>query len=137
MAQGVEQQTPQAAAELNGANRFVVKDSGQRQEFETGARRDIQEDKPRPDLLSPFALERIAWVYARGAQKYGDRNWEKGMPLGRYLASAERHLMQFKQGDRDEDHLAQAAWNLIAIMHHQMVGPEGLDDLPVYERIDL
>lgn len=114
---------------------FDLKDSGERETFETGARRDVQESKPRPDLLSPFALERVAWVYARGAEKYGDRNWEKGMPLSRYLASAERHLMQFKQGDTDEDHLAQATWNLLAILHHQEVGPEGLDDLPRYERL--
>jgi hypothetical protein len=117
------------------SNDFVVKDSGERETFETGARRDTNSNKPRPDLFSPFALERLAWVYARGAEKYGDRNWEKGMPLSRYLASAERHLMQFKQGDTDEDHLAQAAWNLCAILHHQAVGPDGLDDFPRYERI--
>jgi hypothetical protein len=117
-------------------NSFEVKDSGSRQEFETGARRDIQEDKPRPDLLSPFSLERVAWVYARGAEKYGDRNWEKGMPYSRYLASAERHLMAFKQGLVDEDHLAQAAWNLLAILHHQEVGPDGLNDLPIYTRLE-
>lgn len=116
-------------------NTFGLKDSGARQEFETGARRDTQTDKPRPDLLSPFALERVAWVYARGAEKYGDRNWEQGMPYSRYLASAERHLMQFKQGDVDEDHLAQAAWNLLAILHHQEVGPDGLNDLPIYTRL--
>lgn len=118
------------------SNDFIVKDSGARQEFETGARRDTQESKPRYDLISPFSLERLAWVYARGAEKYGDRNWEKGIPYSRYLASGERHLQQFKQGDTDEDHLAQAVWNLMSILHHQAVGPEGLDDLPQYTRID-
>lgn len=116
-------------------NTFDLKDSGERQEFDSGARRDTQDDKPRPDLVSPFALERLAWVYARGAEKYGEHNWTKGIPYSRYLASAERHLLQFKQGDVDEDHLAQTVWNLVAILHHQEVGPAGLDDLPKWERI--
>lgn len=80
-------------------------------------------------------MERIGWVFSKGAERYGQRNWEKGMPFSRYLASAERHLMQFKQGDTDEDHLAQVVWNLCAILHHQEVGPPGLDDLPHYERL--
>lgn len=117
-------------------NTFDLKDSGKREEFETGARRDTQDDKPRPYLVSPFAIERLAWVYTRGAVKYGDNNWTKGIPYSRYLDSAERHIMLFKQGLVDEDHLAQAVWNLMAIMHHQAVGPEGLDDLPQYTRID-
>ena len=116
-------------------NDFEVKDSGEREQHDTGAQRDTQTGKPRPDLMSPFAMERVGYVFARGAEKYDENNWHKGMPLSRYLASAERHLMQFKQGDTDEDHLAQAVWNLCAIMHHQEVGPPGLDDLPHYERL--
>jgi hypothetical protein len=114
------------------SNNFIVKGREEKQQFETGAVRDTQDDKPRPDLVSPFALERLAYVYSRGAQRYGDRNWEKGIPYSRYLASAERHLMQFKKGDVDEDHLAQTVWNLMAILHHQEAGPAGLDDLPNY-----
>lgn len=117
-------------------NEFVVKDSGARQEFETGAKRDTQDDKPRPSLVSPFAIERIAWVYTRGAKKYGDHNWQKGMPYSRYLDSAERHLLAFKKGETDEDHLAQACWNLMSILHHQEAGPEGLDDLIKYVNDD-
>lgn len=108
---------------------FVVKDSGARQEFDTGARRDSQEDKPRISLVSPWAIERIAWVYTRGAVKYGDHNWQKGMPYSRYLDSVERHILAYKKGETDEDHLAMAAWNLMAIIHHQEAGPAGLDDV--------
>jgi hypothetical protein len=100
-------------------NDFVVKDSGERQQFGTGAQRDSQEDKPRFDLIPSKPLERIAYVYARGARKYDENNWMKGIPVSRTLASAERHLQQYKQGDKDEDHLAQAAWNLFAIMHYE------------------
>ena len=35
---------------------FVVKDSGNREHFTSGAVRDTADDKPRPDLISPFIL---------------------------------------------------------------------------------
>lgn len=109
---------------------FVTKDSGQREEYETGARRDTQEGKPRYDLIPSFALKRLAGLYARGAEKYDDHNWTKGITFSRMLASLERHLHQFKQGDTDEDHLAAIAWNALGIMHFQEVGYDELDDLP-------
>lgn len=113
-------------------NNFVVKDSGARQRFDTGAQRDTQEDKPRYDLIPSKALERLAYVYARGAAKYDENNWMKGINFQRTLSSACRHLEQFKQGDKDEDHLAQATWNLFALMHYQAY-PQfyaHLDDIP-------
>jgi hypothetical protein len=47
---------------------FLTKDSGQRQAFDTGAVRDVQDDKPRYELVSVPALTRLAALYARGAQ---------------------------------------------------------------------
>lgn len=99
--------------------KFVTKDSGKREEFKTGSKRDTREGKGRYDLISPIAIRRIAGVYERGAQKYGDRNWEKGQPLSRYLDSALRHTFQVLEGKVDEDHAAQAAWNLLAYIHTQ------------------
>lgn len=69
-----------------------------------------------------------------GAVKYGDRNWEKGQPLSRYLDSAIRHLVKFMQGHRDEDHLAAARWNIAGLMHTELMIcrgelPSTLDDL--------
>ncbi len=115
-----------------GEKKFVLKDSGERREFESGAVRDCSEGKGRFDLFSPFALMRIARVYEKGAKKYKDRNWEKGMPIGKYIDSAIRHIIQYMKGWEDEDHLAQAAWNLISIMHTEKTHPE-MDDLPHYE----
>ncbi|KKK94181.1 hypothetical protein LCGC14_2685460, partial [marine sediment metagenome] len=37
-----------------------VKDSGKRQEFETGSVRDTQEGKGRYDLVSPIFVRRLA-----------------------------------------------------------------------------
>jgi hypothetical protein len=105
--------------------------------FSSGAKRDSAAGKPRPDLLSPFATLRRGRVMALGAVKYGDRNWEKGMPLSVFLASAERHLNQFKMGDIGEDHLGHLAFNIDAIMHGQEMIARGIwpaeyNDLPSY-----
>lgn len=81
-------------------------------------------------MITPFALERLAVIYEKGAVKYTVRNWEKGMPFSRFIDSAVRHINQFMMGRKDEDHLAQAAWNLFAIMHLQRTKPE-LDDIPM------
>jgi hypothetical protein len=93
-----------------------VKDSGKRQSFGTGAVRDIQSGKGRYDLLPPRALRRLAEHYENGARKYGDRNWEKGIPLSRMMDSAMRHIFKALQGLNDEDHLTAASWNLLGIV---------------------
>ena len=41
-------------------------------------------------------------------------------------------MTKFMMGRIDEDHLAAAVWNLMAIMHHQACGETELDDLPHY-----
>jgi hypothetical protein len=116
---------------------WVTKDSGKREEYGSGARRDVRSGKGRYDLLSPMAIRRIAGVYERGAEKYGDRNYEKGMPLSRFLDSALRHLLQYIEGKQDEDHAAQAAWNILSLIHtEEMINrgilPKELNDLPSY-----
>jgi hypothetical protein len=113
---------------------FVTKDSGQREQFDTGSRRDSREGKGRYDLLPVHAVARLAQLFERGAVKYGDRNWEKGQPLSRYLDSALRHAFQSLEGREDEDHLAGAVWNLMACIetqHRVRAGqlPAELDDL--------
>ena len=94
---------------------YELQDSGNRQQFSTGSRRDTNENKPRYDLISLPALERVAEICRKGAQKYGDHNWRLGQPTSRFYESAFRHLMQWAQGNTDEDHLAQAVWNLMSI----------------------
>ena len=94
-----------------------VKDSGQREQFETGSVRDTREGKGRFDLIPPYPLLRLARHYEAGAKKYGDWNWTKGQPLARYLDSALRHINNFLSGCREEDHLSAAAWNIFGIIH--------------------
>lgn len=116
-----------------------VKDSGNRQAFKTGAVRDIQEGKGRYDLLPPRAIRRLAEHYQNGARKYGDRNWEKGIPLSRMMDSALRHMFKALQGLCEEDHLTAAVWNLLGIVEileriDEGILPKELNDLPNYKK---
>ena len=113
----------------------VIKDSGQRQKFETGSVRDTNIGKGRFDLLPMRALARLARHFEGGALKYGDRNWEKGQPISRYCDSAMRHLCKYIQGQRDEDHLIAAAWNIMCAADTEGriadgLLPEELNDVP-------
>lgn len=119
----------------------IIKDSGKRQEFTTGSRRDTREGKGRFDLLPTRALTRLAQHFEGGAGKYGDRNWEKGQPLSRYMDSALRHAFKHLGGQRDEDHLIAAAWNLLCLADTEMRIQEGLlskdlDDMPKEQKLN-
>lgn len=97
---------------------YITKDSGERQEFETGMVRDVQTDKPRFDLVWKPLYWRWAELMARGSKKYGDNNWMKACTeteLNRFKSSAERHLQQLLRGDDDEDHAAAVLFNVAGI----------------------
>ncbi len=107
---------------------FDMQDSGERDVFPGGAVRDIRTGKGRYDLISPIALRRLALVYERGAEKYDERNWEKGMYVSRMLDSAMRHIQQHLEGLRDEDHLGHAAFNIFGAIHIEEMVRRGLLD---------
>lgn len=94
----------------------TVKDSGDRREFDSGAVRDMAEGKGRCDLLPAAALLRLSKLFEAGARKYGERNWEKGIPLWSFIDSAMRHLLKYMDGQDEEDHLRAATWNLLCAM---------------------
>lgn len=94
---------------------FDVKDHGERENMKTGSVRDTQAGKPRFDLIPATCLTKLALHYGAGAEKYNERNWEKGQPITRYMSSAERHFQYFKMGLTDENHLMACVWNLFCI----------------------
>jgi hypothetical protein len=57
--------------------------------------------KVRLDLLPPDALLEVGKVLTFGADKYADRNWERGMDYGRVLGASLRHTLAIMRG---EDH---------------------------------
>lgn len=107
----------------------MLKDSGDRRKFETGAVRDMAEGKGRCDLLPACALIRLSKLYEAGAKKYDDRNWEKGIPISVMIDSGMRHLLKYLDGQTDEDHLTAAAWNILGAMWMEEKRPE-LQDIP-------
>lgn len=137
----------------------MIKDSGERTEFQTGAVRDMRAGKGRCDLMPlsvvaevmddgiirdvarfqtsgdwrdlssailRFAPERKWSVpelmletsihFEEGAKKYGENNWQKGIPIKCYIDSAVRHYLKWRKGDTDEPHDRAFVWNLLCCM---------------------
>ena len=139
----------------------MIKDSGNRTEFETGAVRDMHEGKGRCDLLpldvisglfndGKYQLDvfttinlfqktskiihlivalhyfmsgrcwdyytmilEVAKHFEEGAKKYGENNWQKGIPVHCYIDSAIRHYVKWLRGDQDEPHDRAFCWNIL------------------------
>jgi hypothetical protein len=114
---------------------FEIKDSGSREEFSTGSKRDVQTGKPRYELIPIEPLHDLAMHYTNGAVKYGDDNWRKGQPIKRMFASLLRHTYAYLAGaDDGEDHGAAIAWNSFAIKWTRLqikagLLPESLEDV--------
>jgi len=92
--------------------------------FGTGAVRSSDVEEFRYDLVSPIGLREVARACAEGAEKYGDWNWEKGMPVHDLLNHVLAHIYQFLGGDRSEPHLGHAAWGILAAIHSHELWPE-------------
>lgn len=146
-----------------------ILDSGERRSFDTGAVRDIQENKGRCDLLPLdiitkllgmgvgedhdeviFELNRFINItndddelrvttllnaliafnnetdnsvenlildvskhFENGAKKYGECNWQLGIPVHSYIDSAIRHYLKWLRGDDDEPHDRAFVWNIL------------------------
>ncbi len=95
---------------------FEVKDSGQRHEFASGMKRDVEDNKTLYHLvLDGPMFERWAEHLTKGAKKYDEGNWlkaEGAAELKRFRKSAMRHFIQWMRGDRDEDHAAAVMFNM-------------------------
>jgi len=95
---------------------FAVKDSGERQQFDSGMVRDTTEGKTDFTLaLDGPMFERYAIHLTKGAKKYAKRNWMQASgeaELERFRESALRHFLQWLRGDRDEDHAAAVWFNI-------------------------
>lgn len=92
-------------------------------------------EKNRVDLLPVDALEEISKVFTFGADKYGDRNWEKGMEWHRPYGALLRHLWAYWKGETYDPesrlpHLAHAGCNLLFLLSYQLRG-KGVDDRPL------
>ena len=117
---------------------YTTKDSGKREEYSTGMRRDLQEEKPRYDLIDRDFLYDWAQLMRRGAEKYGEENWRLAgtkEELVRFKASAFRHLVQWLNGERDEAHHVAVAFNLAAAEMIMKKSSVDINGNPITEKI--
>lgn len=73
------------------------------------------------DSVETMLLE-VAKHFEEGAKKYGENNWQKGLPVNCYIDSAIRHYLKYRRGDKDEPHDRAFVWNLLCCVwevdHH-------------------
>ena len=99
-----------------------------------GIKHDV--GKPRIELIPPELIFETAKVLTKGAIKYSDRNWEKGIIYSRVFGALMRHMWDWWWGrDRDdetgESHLAHAACCIAFLIAYESRNmPDGLDDRP-------
>ena len=74
------------------------------------------------------AILELSKHYEEGAKKYGEYNWQKGIPYSRYVDSAVRHYLKHLRGDTDEPHNRACLWNLISLYWTMIHKPE-MNDL--------
>jgi hypothetical protein len=95
---------------------FVVKDSGERQQFSGGMVRDTQAGKTLYSLVFDGPMfKRWAAHLTKGAIKYAARNWmlaAGNSEADRFKESALRHFIDWFDGKTDEDHAAGVFFNI-------------------------
>jgi len=97
--------------------KYATKSSGKKKQWASGYVREVDNTKPRYDLIPTELLTRLAELYARGAVKYGDENWKKANSeeeAHRFKESAFRHFIQWIEGQEDEDHAIATVWNIFS-----------------------
>lgn len=83
--------------------------------------------------ILPTMMLHLALHFQHGAEKYGPRNCEKGIPLWSFIDSGMRHWNQYLLGRTDEDHYIATVWNFwmakwTEINHPERCGPDVGDD---------
>lgn len=62
--------------------------------------------------------------FEEGAKKYGENNWQKGIPTHCYIDSAVRHCLKHFDGETDEPHDRAFVWNIMCCIWTCMHKPE-------------
>lgn len=73
--------------------------------------------------------------FEEGAKKYGECNWQKGIPVSRYIDSAVRHYLKWRSGWVDEPHDRACLWNLVCCVWTIKHKPD-MCDVKFSDRLD-
>lgn len=80
------------------------------------------------DLVT--ALLEVSKHFEEGALKYGENNWQKGIPESSYIDSAVRHYLKWLRVDDDERHDRAFVWNIMCLIWTH----EHITDKPVTDK---
>ena len=75
----------------------------------------------------PNLILEVSMHYKQGAEKYGERNWEKGIPLHSFIDSGVRHFLKHMDGQTDERHDRAFVWNMLGAVWTMEHKPEMID----------
>lgn len=92
-------------------------------------------------LLPPEALIELTRIFTKGATKYSDQNWRKGMPWSKVIGPLDRHLMKFKMGQTEDKelrcrHAGMVAWNALTLLVYELQ-ELGFDDRILPEKMTI
>jgi hypothetical protein len=77
------------------------------------------------DLWDPVTLLlEVSKHFEEGCKKYGENNWQKGIPVRCYIDSAVRHYLKWFRGDEDEPHNRAFCWNILCCIWTCVHKPE-------------
>ena len=62
------------------------------------------------------AMLEVSKHFEEGAKKYGEYNWQKGLPEWCYIDSAVRHYLKYKMGETSERHDRAFMWNIMCLL---------------------
>lgn len=79
----------------------------------------------------------VAKHFEEGAKKYGENNWQKGLPAKCYIDSAVRHYLKWLRGDKDEPHDRAFVWNLMCCIWEVDFSPRAKGETAVANTITL
>ena len=61
----------------------------------------------------PTLILEVSKHFEDGCKKYGENNWQKGIPVKCYVDSGVRHYLKWLRGDDDEPHHRAFCWNML------------------------
>lgn len=88
------------------------------------------EGKRRWSLIDHRVLEPLVDVMEKGSEKYGDKNYQLGMPIVEIMDSLQRHLVEFRDHGNDHDeeskmhHAAHILSNAYILMYNVLFHPD-------------
>lgn len=85
--------------------------------FEFSAYPETQKwDYATPRATTAHMLLETAIHFEEGAEKYGENNWQKGLPVKSFINSSVRHYLKWLRGDDDERHDRAFCWNILCAL---------------------